>query len=464
MKSLQLGLQPAPAWMAILGLVLFSALCILVGAGSVLNLAFPVGALSVGVFLYFRYPILYVGFTWWMWFLAPLVRRLSDYRGGGYTEPSPIMLAPHLVVLVTLVTFWQYLPKTHRQGGLPFILSFAGVFYGFFVALIYRSPFTFGKAFLIWLIPVIFGFHLFVNWRNYPSYRQNIERTFLWGVLVMGVYGIVQYLVAPAWDRFWLINAGMASQGIPQPLGIRVWSTMDSTEPFSAVITAGLLLLFTHKGTLSFLASATGYLSFLLALARTAWGGWFVGLLTLATSLKANLQMRLIITILVMVAFVVPLTTIEPFSEPITSRLETLSSIEESNSTQARQETYSKVLGSALTSFLGKGIGGQSYDSAVLAMLFRLGWLGTILYMGGILLLVFSLFRGSESRFDLFAATARAIVVSALVRLPFNAPMVDSSGVILWGFLGIGMAAHKYHQHQRTAGFKQSLPQNPPDI
>jgi hypothetical protein len=74
------------------------------------------------------------------------------------------------------------------------------------------------------------------------------------------------------------------------------------------------------------------------------------------------------------------------------------------------------------------------------------------------------LFQGSESRFDLFAAAARAIVVSTLVRLPVNSVMLDTSGTVLWGFLGIGMAAHQYHQHQRTAGFKQSLPQNPPDI
>ena len=452
MKSLQLGLQPAPAWMAILGLVLFSALCILVGAGSILNLAFPVGALSVGVFLYFRYPILYVGFTWWMWFLAPLVRRLSDYRGGGYTEPSPIMLAPHLVVLVTLVTFWQYLPKAHRQGGLPFILSFAGVSYGFLVALIYRSPFTFGKSFLVWLVPVLFGFHLFVNWRNYPSYRQNIERTFLWGVLVMGVYGIVQYLVAPAWDRFWLIQSGMTSSaGSTEPLGIRVWSTMDSVEIFSAVMAAGLLLLFTRKGTLPLIASATGYSAFLLSMARAAWMGWLAGLLTLASSLKPNLQMRIIITIVVMAVLVVPLTTLEQFSEPINSRVETFSNVEDDGSVEARQETYRELLGPALTSFLGEGIGGESHDSAILLMLFQLGWLGTIPYMGGIFLLVFSLFQGSESRFDLFAATARAIVVSGLVRFPVNTGVIlDSSGMVFWGFLGIGMAAHKYYEYRRT--------------
>ena len=460
MKSLQLGLQPAPAWTAILGLAFFSALCILAGAGSLLNLAFPVGALGVGIFLYFRYPILYVGFTWWMWFLSPLVRRLADYRGGGYTEPSPILLAPFLVTFVALVTLWQHLPKTHRQGGLPFVLSFAGVFYGFLVALIHRSPFTAAQALLVWLAPFLLGFHLFANWRNYPSYRQNIERTFIWGALVMGVYGIVQYLVLPAWDRSWLIQSGLSSAGTPEPLGIRVWSTMNSGEPFAAVMVAALLLLFTNRGALRLPASVAGYLAFLLSTVRSAWIAWLAGLLTLANSLKANLQMRIIITIVVMAVCVLPLTTLEQFSEPINSRFDTFSNVEDDGSVETRQATYSELLGPALTSFVGEGIKESTPDSAFLAIFLQLGWLGTIPYAGGMFLIVFSLFQGSESRFDLFAAAARAIVVSALVRLFVNSIMIDTSGIVLWGFLGIGMAAHNYHQHQRSAEYRQPLPQN----
>lgn len=222
-------------------------MCLLAGAGKILNLAFPAGAFAVSVLLYVRYPVLYIGFTWWMFFLTPLVRRLADYQSS-YTEPSPILLAPFLVAAATLVTFWQNLPKTYSQGSLPFALSSVGVFYSFLVGLINQPPLTASLGLLNWLIPVTFGFHLFVKWRDYPSYRQNIQHTFVWGVLIMGVYGIVQYLMPPEWDRFWLINAPVASQGAPEPFELRVWSTMNSTEPFSAVMTAGLLLLFHCKG------------------------------------------------------------------------------------------------------------------------------------------------------------------------------------------------------------------------
>ncbi|QYO62553.1 hypothetical protein [Leptolyngbya sp. 7M] len=81
-QSFSFGLQPAVGWSIILGFVVFTALCLATGLSQLLNLAFPAGALLVGVLLYIRYPILYNGFSWWMWFLTPFVRRLVDQKIG----------------------------------------------------------------------------------------------------------------------------------------------------------------------------------------------------------------------------------------------------------------------------------------------------------------------------------------------------------------------------------------------
>jgi hypothetical protein len=459
--SFRLELQPAPAWTAILALVFFCALCILAGAGKILNLAFPVGAFAVGLFLYFRYPVLYIGFSWWMWFLTPFVRRLADYRSG-FSNPSPILLAPFLVTLITLTTLWQNLPKTHRQGSLPFVLSSVGVFYSFCVGFISKTPVAACLALLEWLAPILLGYHLFLNWRNYPDYRQNIQRVFVWGVLVMGVYGIIQYVLVPEWDRFWLINSGLATSGTPEPFGFRVWSTLNSTEPFAAMMAAGLLLLLSNhqQNVLKVLASVAGYSGLLLTFARSSWLGWLAGLLTLFSSLKPKQRISLIITLLAILILVIPLSTLEPFSEKISERLETFSSLGDDNSFQNRQAYFKMVFGDALSSVVGLGIGGVATDNSILVMLFQLGWIGTIFYMGGMILLIFSLFQSSEVGFDPFAIGARAAVISAVVRLPINVPMLGVSGTILWGFLGIGLAAHQYHHHQRLIQLRQSLPQH----
>ncbi len=455
--------------MVILGLVLFSALCILAGAGSILRLVFPVGSFAVGVLLYWRYPVLYIGFTLWIWFLTPLVARLVDYRIG-WDAQRLMLVSPFLVTLVTLATFLRHLPKSYRQGGLPFVLACTGVFYGFLVGLIKLSFITAARGTLDWLTPILFGFHLFVNWRDYPTYRQNIQRTFLWGVLVTGVYGVLQYLVAPEWDRFWLIESGMTSSaGSPEPLGIRVWSTMHAPGPFAVVMMAGLVLLFSSQEALRIPASAAGYLAFLLTSVRSAWAGWLVGFLILLSSVKSSIQMRLIITILMMAVCIFPLTTIAPFSETINSRFQSFSNLEDDSSAKARTANYDSNLALALSKGLGNGIGGTwtvnedgkiegvVIDSGILEMFYTLGWFGAIPYLAGIFLILFNLFQGSESRFDSFSSAARAISLGMFVQIALGSVMLSLSGVVFWSFLGMGMAARKYYQHQPTAQLKKGL-------
>lgn len=470
-KALHLGLQPAPAWTAILGFVVFSAVCILAGAGSILRIAFPAGAFAVAVFLYCRYPILYLGFTWWLWFLTPWVRRLVDYRSG-WTEPSTVLLAPFLATLVTLVTFLRYFPKSYRRDGLPFVLALAGVVYAVFIGIINSkyglspkvieviSPGGDGFSYTLssvivraldWLIPILFSFHLFINWQDYPEYRQNIQRTFRWGVLVMGLYGIVQFLLAPEWDKFWLINVikgGSTAFGLPVPLGIRVFSTMNSPGPFAITLMAGLVLLLADRGIVRFFAAGAGYLTFLLTLVRSAWGAWLLNVLIFSSSLKPRLQMRLIITILVVSMCAFPLVTMEPFSRVIAKRTQTLTNIQEDGSFQARSHAFGRGFDAALFDPIGSGVGLPGVDSGFVDILFALGWLGVIPYFSGLFLLVFKMLQGAARHFDPFVSAASAISIGQIVQLVFGNGLTGISGILIWCFLSLSLAGNKYYQHQ----------------
>lgn len=443
-NSLTSWFKPTEAWSAILSLIVFSLLCLVTGGGEILNLAFPLGAFSVGLFLYLRYPLMYVGFTWWVWFLSPLLRRLVDYQAG-FTDPSPILLSPILVTFISAISLWQNLPKVYIQESIPFIISMVGVIYGFIIGIFNRAAVPLIIGLLDWFGPIVFAFYLFVNWRNYPLIRQNFQRVFTWAVLVTGVYGIIQYLIAPQWDRLWLVNTGLTTMGHPEPLGIRVWSTMSASGPFANFMFAGLILLLSDRSFLKIPASVVGYLSFLLTLVRSAWGSWLIALTIFITSVSLKRQIRLILILCLLMILVIPLANTEPFAEEINSRLETFGDLGSDGSADARAKTYSRLISTALTSLVGTGIGEMSLDNSLLDLLIYLGWIGTVFYLGGMLIVLFSIFQGVNN-LDSSALSYRAIAMGIILRLPLGPVIIEMNGLLLWSFLAMAAAAKMYHK------------------
>jgi hypothetical protein len=452
--------QISEPWLIIGCLIGFTALCLAANVASILRFAFPAGSLLVGALLFFRYPLFYIGFSWWLWFLTPFVRRLVDWEVG-WLDPNPVLLAPFLVSFLSILTLLIQLPKAIRGNGLPFVLSTIAVLYGTFIGLMNFQLQTVIIAMLNWLTPIVFGYHLFSNWRRFPELKQITERVFLWGTVVMGSYGIIQFLFAPVWDQFWLQNLitslGIFSFGTPNPLGIRVFSTMHSPQPFACILVACVLLLFAIRSPLKILASGVGYLSLLLTLARTAWLSWFIGLIVFIPSLKPRLQMRLIVTLMVMSIVVLPLTTIEPFSTVISSRFQTFFAGQQDGSFVDRSLGYSNLLNDALVEVEGRGVGYVirdanigGNDSGILTLLLNLGWFGAIPYVAGLALLIFSIMQGREASIDPFVGASRAIVLATVSQISLNTVMLTPFGMILWGFIGLALAARVYYTQQAT--------------
>lgn len=438
----------ALGWLAITVLCGLTALGIALGLGQTLAIAFPAGAVGVGLLLYFRCPLMYVSFVWWLWLTVSLVRRMSDFTGG-YTEPSPFLLAPFLVTAITAITFAQYILKTLKEGGFPFLLTFVGLLYALLIGMAQEHGLVaIVKSLLGWATPPLMGFYLFVNWRDYPSYRNVIQRTLVWAVLVMGCYGIFQYLTAPEWDMFWLAKSGFTSAGRPEPMGFRIWSTLNSPGPFGNIMKSCLLVLFSVRSGVLVPSLITGYLSFLLSLIRSAWGGWFVGVLVLLASMKSKHQMQIFVMIAVFGVAIFGLASIDSFSA-IGDRVESITRLQTDGSANIRIRTFGLLINDALASFVGKGIGDRHYDWGIFIFLFNLGWFGTVFYAGGLLMLVIRLFQGNEGRNDRFVAVTRAVVFSTIIQLPFGSVIIDSSGLMLWVMLGMGLAARKYYQAQR---------------
>ena len=442
--------QVSYSWISIAIFGCISGLLYIAGAGSLLRYFFVAGAFSLGIFLYSKDLIIYTGFTWWIWFLSPLVRRLADYQAG-WQEPNIILLTPFIVTLITFLSFAYHLPKNIFRGGFPFVIASFSIMYGLGIGFVQYPAAALVVPLLNWFTPIMFGFHYFINWRRYPEFRKNIFKVFIWSLLIMGAYGIWQYLVAPEWDRYWLINTELVTFGTPEPRGIRVWSTLNSPQPFGVVMIAGLLLLLTAKQSwLKISAAGVGYISLLLSLARSTYLGWFVGLIVLLASTRSSNQMRIIATIVVLILIIIPVVNIDIFNDVISSRFESLFNPSEDVSYNERADRYARMLDEALRSSLGRGLGGVSgvIDSGILEILLTLGWVGTVPYIFGMGTPILELFFGKINRLDTFPSVCLAISMGVFVQMSLGPVMLGVAGVILWSFLGLGLASNKYHQLQ----------------
>ena len=456
-------LQPADAWGIIILFVFVTALLLGIGSlgSKILNVLYPLGAFVVGWRLYFRHPVLYTGFVWWVFFLTPFIRRVSDFHAGALTEPSPMLLAPYAAVIVCAHTLYCNLSKTRENGSAPFVVAMAGVVYGYLIGLINSSNFpSVTVAFLEWISPLLFAYHLYIHWDRYPEYCRNLQKVFLWGVLVMGAYGVYQYLVAPDWDRFWLINSPIkTSAGQPVPFGIRVWSTLNAPGPFACFMATGLLILLSSQSVLVAPAAGVGALAFLLSAVRTGWLGWILGMISISTSIKPKQQLKLVVSMVVLSILIIPLATMEPFASTISSRVESLADINNDGSFQARQFLYNALIDDAITTYIGKGIGvSGGYDSAILVMLFDLGWIGAIPYVGSLVLLIVTIFKSPKQTKDIFSSIIRAVILQSVFYLFAGATMKGGPGMLLWPFLAMGLAGrnHYYYEAQLTLKLLES--------
>jgi hypothetical protein len=478
-KLLKINLQPAPAWTAILGLFLVILVGLLVGAAPILGLLFPLGSFCVGVFLYRKYPILYVGFTWWLWFLAPLIKRLIDYSSG-YATFGNSTLSASLVTSVCFVGLFQrlpeYLTKSSSQNGLPFVLCAGSVIYASIIGAIRQSG-SIGLreillALMSWLGPIAFGFYLYINWRNYPSYRQNIQRIFFWAVIVMGAYGIIQFFLVPDWDRFYLNTIGkdldfnLGWFGPPEPMKLRIWSTMSTPFSFAHVWVSGLILLWVNSRNPHFVITGLGYLILLLTQVRSGWYVWFLSFLFFSISLKQGKQIRLIVSLVTILIVLVPLALSTTFASDSIERFQTFFNLQKDVSFQGRFNDTADLLNYGLSNFLGVGLLGtygvvidqnelgnnlifKVVDNGYITLLLSLGWFGIIPYLGGIALIFFKLFQKNCVGYsDLFLIAARSIALGAFIGIATTNISFGEGAMNIWCFLGISMAAHEYHSHQ----------------
>jgi hypothetical protein len=430
--------------------------------GQLVMALFPFTALALGITLYAIQPRLFIGFCMWLWFLTPEVRRVVDYQTGWHAI-SPVMLTPLLASGLTFVTVLRYFPMFRRRDIFPFAPILLAVYYGSIVGAVRETPAAAVFGFLSWGVPVAFAFHI-ATAADYPQIRDTLMRTFAWGGLVMGGYGLLQYLFLPPWDAYWMISAAMPSQGLPFPKQVRVFGTMNSADPFATMLMACLIFLFVGGGWIRWPAVALGYCSFLLSLVRTALLGWCIGLFVLVLRMPRDGRLRLISATVATALIVVSTAVYGPFADTIVDRIATLRELGHDTSYQERLQFYQTFLTTALGSVVGAGVGSTSiatklshdgqmlglgyFDSGMMQVPFVLGWGGGAAYAAGVMLLMTRACFTSVPRTDGVAHAANAVTISIFAQMLSDNTLIGVEGMAFWTSLGLALAASR---HARAA-------------
>lgn len=446
----------ALTYAALAATVVIGATAFVGPVAALVQFLYPVSTLAAAALLLWRKPALYIGFMWWVWFLTPAVRRLVDLHVG-YSDASPVMLAPFLVTGAALAAVLWRLGELPRPFRLPFAFTAGGLLYAYTVGLLYNGPVPATFDLLTWGVPVVSGAYVLTRQDSAAAIRDATQRAFAWGLLVMGVYSLVQYFYLPPWDGFWMDNAGLGSIGVSEPGEVRVFSTLNSPGPFAAVVMAGLLLAFSGQGVVNTLGAAAGFVGFALSAVRSAWGGWVVGLLVVVVSLPLRQRARLLGTLLLLAVVAVPLFTVGPVAELLSHRLSSVANLQADTSYNDRLALYTNFSSFTAGNLMGQGLGGtgvaaglrsasaalQDLDSGIIAVIYTFGLLGTLYYVGGALFLFAAALRTGLQSHRPADAVYIGIMVGTVSQLAFGNVWGGAPGMVLWFFPCLYLASRQ---------------------
>lgn len=371
--------------------------------------------------------------------------------GGFYTTPE-------LVSLIALPNFIQNLPRELKSVGLPFILCIGTVTYGVLIGLANNpiTDFSMIDLALGFICPIVFGFHLYSHWQDYPGLCRSIYKIFIYAVIVMGIYGLYQYVVAPGWDRFYLTFTGIQARGTPEPFGIRVWSTTSAAHQLSFPMVSGVLLsLCPPFGWAQYLALLFGVITLLAGVVRTAWLCLLLVMSLYITTLRPQQQSKLFGLLAVTFSSILTVVlSVSELNDRISRRFETFQSLESDEALNLRAEAFSDLFEKIIFNPIGKGFGFylesisniSSGDGTFLPMLLWFGLIGTIVYFVGVFMLIAKVLTIRPPSRDNFLIAIKILCVGLLPMMLTGQYFPEIPGLVVWTFLSLGLAAYKYYK------------------
>ena len=419
--------------------------------GGNLNLLFTPAMMAVALLLLIRQPLSYLSFVMWVWMLTPLIRRITDFRSDFHLT-SLVMVAPLAVTLLSVVSLLRYRRRLDGRALLPYALIVAVLIYGFFIG----APRTGLPAAVLgmanWIAPIVFAAHILVTPEAPVDKARAMLRALVMGGLVIGIYGIVQYVLMPEWDVFWMVSAQLDSIGAPLPYSVRVFGPLNSPGPFAQFVGAASLAALATRSRLRWATVVVAVVALLLTLVRAAWLAWLVGFLVMVYWAPWRQKGRYFTAAVAATVLIVPLLVVTPLGAGVLARMASFEDASNDVSFTDRKDLYGFFYQMVETSPGGYGIGVtgaasaqlsgedlnlagsvQLIDSGFVEIFFSFGLLGSVMLVG----IALAVGQALPDPRNPLAVASMVVVISVLPVMFFGNVFVGATGMLIYPFAAL---------------------------
>ncbi|PAK52312.1 hypothetical protein CHH75_12430 [Paenibacillus sp. 7541] len=314
-------------------------------------------SMLMALYLCLNRPHMLISYTLLLWVISPEIRRLLDWSFQSYTDLSIIILIPYCVSLVMIMPVAKHIKRLDPKISLVLKILCAALAYGFCLGFL-KYGFSSVYDLLNYTVPFLVMIYVIVT----PFSSEVRDRWLKWFsflAVIVGAYGIYQYLALPPWDEFWMISSEMNSIGQPEPQKFRLFSLLNSPGPAGVFLAAALALMTVQRKWRAFGMVGILIVAFalLLTLVRVGWIAYVIMIAAyfLRSQLKSKLQLLLLGALIVMAyQLLLPLL---PGAGEVSSRIETFGSLDEDHSFNERLVFSTHIMSMVMGNPVGMGLG-----------------------------------------------------------------------------------------------------------
>jgi putative inorganic carbon (HCO3(-)) transporter len=397
-----------------------------------------------------------------VWVICPEIRRIQDWMEGTYHSVSLLSIAPLLTSAVVIIPILSKLHQMDSRINKSLIYLAIVLLYGSLIGLTKNGS---GSLYDLanYLIPI-----LLIPYAALSKFDSKaLDRlliAFSDTAILIAVYGIIQYVMVPPWDAFWMNHVEMTSIGKPLPLEIRVFSTLNSPGPAGTYLASALAPMILDKrwrGSLGWIGVILVTVGLLITLVRSAWVMLFIDIVIYTAVSAGRQKWKLIAQLTAVIGAMYVIIPKLPGAQGLVDRLSTMTAIQDDHSYNERLDFFHTVFPMLFAKPQGLGLGSIGvgtklsnggalgeygiFDNGFVAVFLTFGILGGLLFFWALWVVTRFLLsqKNQTDGLNLYSKIALSALLGSIICLVFENGYTGLKGFLLWMVVGVGIMAHQ---------------------